>query len=282
MKIKTNYHTHTFLCNHAEGHVEDYVKQAIAYGFEELGMADHGFIPIDPKKIPSYFRYPFLYYMREFEFYNSYLVHIERCRQEYGDQISLLAGLECEFYYGCDKHYEMLLEHLDYLALGQHVVAHENTMLDPYRDMNPQTVLSYAKNVKDALDTGYFTMIVHPDVFMFGYQDAVYNTAIFDETAKQASRIILEACVRNNVYLELNAGAARKGSRLLPNGHEEYYYPRSEFWQLTKEYPQLKIIVGSDAHHPLDMYGVGIKNILLFIEKHQLKIEEKMVVKKKR
>lgn len=280
--IKTNYHTHTFLCNHAEGHVEDYVKQAIAYGFEELGMADHGFIPIDPKLIPSYFRFPFMHYMKEFEFYHSYLVHIKRCQELYHDQISILAGLECEYYYGQDEHYQTLLKHIDYLALGQHVVAYENTMLDPYRDMNSDNVDCYAQNVVDALDSGYFQMIVHPDVFMFGYQDRVHKTAIFDEAAEKASRRIIEACVRNDVYLELNAGAARKGARLLPNGNYEYYYPRTEFWKLTKDYPTLKIIVGSDAHHPLDLFGVGMKNILNFIEKHQIQVQPKMILRKKR
>ena len=56
MKIKANYHTHTFLCNHAEGHVEDYVKQAVAYGFEEIGMCDHGFFLFDFTFLFLYFR----------------------------------------------------------------------------------------------------------------------------------------------------------------------------------------------------------------------------------
>ena len=219
--------------------------------------------------------------MSEFEFYHSYLVHIEKSKQLYGDRISIKAGLECEYYYGHDDHYRKLLENLDYLALGQHAVAHEGTFIDPYRDMNPSTVESYGKNVSDALDTGLFKMIVHPDVFMFGYQDHKYKTAVFDEQAEKTTRMILEACVRNHVYLELNAGAARKGVRHLPNGKFEYYYPRSEFWKLTKEYPDLKIVIGSDAHHPLDLYGVGIKNILKFVEEHNLKICEKMEFEKK-
>ena len=37
----TNYHTHTFRCQHANGTVEDYVREAIAKGFDILGMSDH-------------------------------------------------------------------------------------------------------------------------------------------------------------------------------------------------------------------------------------------------
>ena len=45
--MKANYHTHLLLCGHAEGMSEDYVKKAIACGFEILGMSDHG--PIKPE-----------------------------------------------------------------------------------------------------------------------------------------------------------------------------------------------------------------------------------------
>ena len=39
--LKTNYHTHTKYCHHAEGDVIDYVKKASDLGFIELGMSDH-------------------------------------------------------------------------------------------------------------------------------------------------------------------------------------------------------------------------------------------------
>ena len=35
-EIKTNYHTHTYLCNHANGDVLAYVLKAIDLGFTEL------------------------------------------------------------------------------------------------------------------------------------------------------------------------------------------------------------------------------------------------------
>ena len=40
-KITTNYHTHTYLCKHAVGTIEDYIKRAIDLGYEELGFSDH-------------------------------------------------------------------------------------------------------------------------------------------------------------------------------------------------------------------------------------------------
>ncbi|UKI50590.1 MAG: PHP domain-containing protein [Clostridium sp.] len=41
-----NYHTHTKLCNHAEGMPSDYVEEAIRLGFKEIGMSDHNPIPV--------------------------------------------------------------------------------------------------------------------------------------------------------------------------------------------------------------------------------------------
>ena len=40
--LKTNYHTHCYLCGHAEGLPSDYIKKAIELGFSEIGISDHG------------------------------------------------------------------------------------------------------------------------------------------------------------------------------------------------------------------------------------------------
>ena len=37
----TNYHSHTWRCQHAGGTEEEYVRQAIETGFSVLGFADH-------------------------------------------------------------------------------------------------------------------------------------------------------------------------------------------------------------------------------------------------
>ena len=42
---KTNYHTHTKRCMHAEGTEADYVKAALDAGLDVLGFSDHGPFP---------------------------------------------------------------------------------------------------------------------------------------------------------------------------------------------------------------------------------------------
>lgn len=47
--IKSNFHTHTKRCKHANGSEEDYVKSALLNGLSQLGFSDHGPYPdIDP------------------------------------------------------------------------------------------------------------------------------------------------------------------------------------------------------------------------------------------
>jgi len=43
--MKTNYHTNTQRCRHAQGSEEDYVKSALAAGVELLGFSDHAPFP---------------------------------------------------------------------------------------------------------------------------------------------------------------------------------------------------------------------------------------------
>jgi histidinol-phosphatase (PHP family) len=40
-----DYHTHTRLCKHALGGVEDYVRRALRLGFDEIGCSDHAPLP---------------------------------------------------------------------------------------------------------------------------------------------------------------------------------------------------------------------------------------------
>jgi histidinol-phosphatase (PHP family) len=40
-----DYHTHTPLCLHAEGHPKEYAQQALASGLTEMGISDHNPMP---------------------------------------------------------------------------------------------------------------------------------------------------------------------------------------------------------------------------------------------
>ena len=43
--IKTNFHSHTFLCGHAGGAPIDYVIEAIKHNYTHLGISEHAPMP---------------------------------------------------------------------------------------------------------------------------------------------------------------------------------------------------------------------------------------------
>ena len=82
----TNYHTHCDLCKHAEGNVEDYVKQAVKDGFDVLGMSDH---------VP-YPDYDYGYRMEFAEIWD-YICDVRDAQKKYGGRLRILLGFESEY-----------------------------------------------------------------------------------------------------------------------------------------------------------------------------------------
>ncbi|HHX80943.1 MAG TPA: PHP domain-containing protein [Acholeplasmataceae bacterium] len=227
---KTNYHNHTYLCQHAQGLPYDYIKRAVELDYDEIGMSDHG--PI---------LYDLFARMTLSEFYDIYLPDIEKAKQEFFKQIKIYKGLEIEYFQNHHQHYEMLLKDLDYLILGQHVLIHQSKFIDVFRDMNDEYLELYKDTVIEALETKYFRILAHPDIYLFGYQT-------WNEKTEKVARAIIEAAIRTDTLLEINANGIRRRRIINQDGEEVYLYPRKEFWTLLKAYPEAQIIINEDNH----------------------------------
>ncbi|MDE5856108.1 MAG: hypothetical protein K2H06_03575, partial [Anaeroplasmataceae bacterium] len=59
---------------------------------------------------------------------------------------------------------------------------------------------------------------------------------------------------------------------------KEWLYPCREFWEIAKEYPELKIIIGADAHDPKALVCDYIRQAEEFAKKLGLRIEDTMEV----
>lgn len=238
--IKENYHTHMRLCTHAEGNIEDYIKSAIDHGFTDLGISDHG--PLEN----SGFRR-----MSLDEFYNVYLPEYKECYKKYSKDIHLYLGLEIEYMYGNDSYYEELLKNVDYLILGNHYYSgfKQENHTSSYECNTIEKVREYVKLAVDAMSTGYFKIFAHPDIFLMGCPK-------WTEELEEEIRKIFLACIKYGVYLEFNCAGFDKGLRDFAS-FKDYGYPNSKFFTLAKEYKDLKIIISSDAHRPIDL----IKNM---------------------
>jgi len=260
MKRISNYHSHIALCGHAEGIVEDYIKEAIRCNFEEVGISDHAPIPVYFVGKQKHYDLWLSKMMNRQMFENDYLKQLDYCINKYQDKIKILKGLEVEFIPSKDFYYQYLLTKVDYLNLGVHYFFTNGEIINTYATLSNEDMQNYAQTIEEALQTNYFSCLVHPDLFL-------YYVEKFTKFHETITRRIIEACIKNDVYLEING-----------NGRNRY--PREEFWKIVKEYKDAKIIINSDAHTVSNFNGENIQRVIKFAEKLGLNVQEKMAIKK--
>jgi len=221
-----NYHTHTPRCNHAVGSETEYVQAAIDGGLQILGFSDH---------TPHFF--PGEYYsrmrMRPWDL-KDYVSTIRALQKEYADQLQIHLGLEVEYYPALMHELIRLLQDfgIEYLLLGQHWNGNEQGQ--PYNGRptgDERQLKTYCNQVIDAIHTGLFTYIAHPDILNFTGTDQAYKRHI---------RRLCKAAKSCNIPLELNLLGLR----------EQRHYPTARFWEIAAE-EGCSVILGSDAHNPV-------------------------------
>lgn len=265
MRIKDNFHTHIYLCKHAAGNVEKYVKRAIILGYESIGISDHG---------PILEHYKEKFYSRRMsfsEYHNIYLKEINEAKKKYSKQINILGALEIEYYDDMLDSYQKSLSELDYLILGQHnIELPDGTFKTVYQCNSKEDLELYTDKVIKGLNSGFFSILAHPDIFMMFYQK-------WDNLAISCAKKIIETAIKNKVLLELNANGIRKGLITTPEGIETYKYPRIEFWRLVASYENAEIIISDDAHEVHHLNDEATKKAYQIANELNLKIEESFV-----
>lgn len=274
MKLTANYHTHTALCGHAVGMSADYLKEAVDYGYSEIGMSDHGPIPRSFMSMEDYVYNWLERQMDERIFEEEYLPDLAKAKETFGSKLTIRTGLEIEYLPGHDDYYRGLLTKVEYLLLGVHYFVTPHGIQNTYMPVTKDDIFNYADAVEAALSTGFFKVFVHPDLFLIEYKDA-FGNLMFDQTAEVVSRRIIEACILHNVPLEINLGGVRKG-RLPGRLDVDYLYPRRSFWKIVEQYPDAKVILGCDAHRPSELADVSIKEGFAFANSFSFPILTKL------
>lgn len=220
-----NYHTHTFRCNHATGCERDYIETAISRGVKTLGFSDHTPYPFEAEHF-SNFR------MRMSELEN-YFSTLHELKKEYAADIRLFIGFEAEYY---PAYFQKLLEALnsyqpDYLILGQHFI--KNEIGAPYVAMpteDGEILTQYVNQCIEALKTGKFLYLAHPDLPNFTGSECFYK--------KEMTRLC-QAAKQLNIPLEFNLLGFAEGR----------HYPSDRFFKLAAATGN-SVILGCDAHTP--------------------------------
>lgn len=222
-----NYHTHTSRCHHAVGQDEEYVLAAIDGGLKILGFSDHT---------------PYLYpdgYCSHSRMLPSqlpeYLDSIRALGQTYAGQIEIHPGVEAEYYPALWNDTLSLLRDsgVEYMILGQHWNGNEvGHLLNMRPSDDPDRLRGYCRQVCQALETGVFSYLAHPDVICFTGSEALYE---------EQMRTVCRVARQCGIPLEINLLGIRS----------HRHYPSPTFWRIAGE-EGCTAVLGCDAHDPVD------------------------------
>ena len=234
--MKANFHTHTYRCHHAKGEDREYFEAAAERGLEVLGFSDHS-----PYWFPEGYYSNFRMRPEEVE---GYVGSLELLAEEFKDKFKTYIGYEMEFYpeYFDRALNDVIKQHrCDYLILGQHFPRTEigcPSSGAPHE--KKEDLADYVDNVCNAMKTGYFFYVAHPDVFNF--------TGNLDFYREEMTRLCTVA-KETKTPLEIN----------LLGLWQRRDYPREEFWKIAASVG-IKAILGCDAHRPCDLADPEIIN----------------------
>ena len=262
-------HSHTYRCGHAVKDIEDYVCEAIKQGFKKYGVSDHVFLPgVHQPLIRG-----------DYSCLEGYIEEFNRCKKLYGNQIEMYLGFECEFSFSFENYYKSLLKEkgFDYLICGQHMGFDKNCVDYGYitddKEKKEAWLLRYRDDVVNAIKSGLFLYIAHPDLFFFKCYEIT-------PTYKKVTKDIIDAAIKYDVPLEVNLNG------LLRDKTNKYLdYPCDYFWNEASK-ANVKIVYGGDFHNPDNMFNEDLfRKTRDFIEKCCIKltdIDQVLIAYKKR
>lgn len=231
---RTDYHTHTPLCLHAEGEPEEFVRQALALGLSEYGIADH--MPMPPETEP------YDEWRMRFCQLPEYLAWIEGARNAAaGSSLRVLCGMECDWLPGIEPWIRQLrdLYAWDYLIGSVHYIAPRLAVDDAAYEQHPihktawEDWCAYAHCVLDMVQSGLFDIVGHMDLVKIWARRLEGEEFLFRE--------VLDAVQGNGMVVELNTAGLHKKCG-------EQYPSRPLLRELLRR--RIPIAINSDAHAP--------------------------------
>lgn len=249
----SNFHTHTYLCKHADGKPSDYVLQAQKDGCTALGFSDHCPYPINRPETWPHVRMSeteaplYTKLVREAALMASQKDKAADNKNLPGKNFKVYLGFECEFDPCFESWYRDKLKGefgADYLILGSHWIA-DGDDFAYIPEVTSQTIIHrYFDNTINGLKTGLFAFLAHPDLIMMGQRN-------WTADLQSCFSALIDAAVDCDIPLEIN-GLGLVRPLMIGDGKLRHPYPVDNFWQLAKE-KGARIICNADAHSPDDV-----------------------------
>lgn len=238
-------HSHTYLCGHAEGLPEEYIKSAIDKKIRIFGVSDHAPLPENMRDGIT---------MGENES-ESYIEMILSLKEKYASQIDIRLGFEVDYpeYESFNSSYYSD-SRIDYLIGSCHFIGDwpidMHDRLHEYDIRGIDNVCNdYFKNMLAMVESGKYNIIGHFDLFKkFGHRPSEDFSDRIVEIAKAAKR--------NDVALELNTSGLRKPVAEI--------YPSIQIVEIFAE-EGAPFTLGSDSHSPREV-GMDFDKAVLILK----------------
>lgn len=219
-------HNHTYLCNHADGTVDDYLNAAIKNKIDIYGFSDHA-----PMNFDEGFRMKF----SQMDFYENMIL---TAKEKFKDKIEVLLAYEVDF---LDNYMDerIFSRKVDYLIGSVH-------FLNNWGFDNPEFIgLWHEKNIDDVY-MDYFNQIVklckYGKFDILGHFDLI---KVFKFLPSKDIRILandaIKAIKQSDIVVEVNTSGFRKPIN-------EQYPSDILLEQLAQN--NIPITLSSDAHSP--------------------------------
>lgn len=225
-----DYHTHTPLCKHAEGHPISYVQQAVELGLPEIGFSDHN--PL-PKAFDDW--------RMLWEEFPTYLEWIEEARSQF-PTFPIRLGLEIDYFSDGEDWIRELSQAapFDYLIGSVHYISPSWAVDDPqyisrFKDQEVSEIWkTYFDLYEKAIRSKLFDFVAHPDLpKKFGFRPEGNLVRYYTP--------IIQALSDTGVAFEINTAGLRKEVKEV--------YPAFDFLKLARE-ADIPLLINSDAHAP--------------------------------
>lgn len=239
-----DFHTHTMLCGHAEGELEEYVKEAIKRKIKIYGVSDHAPLPDNLREGVS---------MRQDQA-EDYIAIVQSLSGKYSDRIDIRIGFEVDFPIRDSFNSKYLNDdRIDYLIgschyLGDWPVDHSD-FANEYEIRGVDNVyIEYYNSLYECAKSGLFNIIGHFDLpKKFGFRPSKNMNDRIVKIAKAASG--------TNTAVELNTSGLRKPVKEI--------YPSIDILKILFQ-ENVAVTIGSDSHSPNDVgadYNAALENI---------------------
>lgn len=229
-----DYHMHTPLCGHATGQPEEYARQALKVGLEEIGFSDHApFVSQEATAI-----------MMNREQLPEYHKMIEDVRQKYEGRLRIRIGIEADFVPGYEEKTKAILDDYsyDYVIGSVHYIQNWGfDNLDEVKKWDEQDVMTvyrdYYALLRQGAQSGLFDIMGHVDlVKKFGHRPVENLRDEIEKTAKVFKE--------TGMAIEINTAGLRKPVKEI--------YPALDILKIYAD-AGVALTFGSDAHNPDDV-----------------------------